>query len=305
MDDADLTSSPILFLIVGGVLLLLFFYLFRSNMKSIDRATAPRRDLAYECVATPLAKADAALRGKFPALDPSAPPEGVELVRFGLFNWGELDLEAEQFTEPIAVRFAADSAVLSAELGETIKADIACHRSVTAPTGRENKRRRLHRARAISVQVEPAPQYSSACAGRRHNLEKSLFGPDHAEIGSGAFFGGLGTPLEVVNLSFERLVATRQQLILCALLGDGRAQVSRLRETVLCEPKLCLQGQCDQRKSHQQPATCSQVDPQFRPRLSKRSRFDRKCCSSCIAGVSAQFLFNAQQLVVLRHAVRS
>jgi hypothetical protein len=125
MDDADLTSSPILFLIVGGVLLLLFFYLFRSNMKSIDRATAPRRDLAYECVATPLAKADAALRGKFPALDPSAPPEGVELVRFGLFNWGELDLAAEQITEPIAVRFAADSAVLSAELGETIKADIA------------------------------------------------------------------------------------------------------------------------------------------------------------------------------------
>jgi hypothetical protein len=52
MDDADLTSSPILFLIVGGVLLLLFFYLFRSNMKSIDRATAPRRDLRRSAART-------------------------------------------------------------------------------------------------------------------------------------------------------------------------------------------------------------------------------------------------------------
>jgi hypothetical protein len=125
MDDADLSGSPILFLAVGGLLLVLFLYLFRSSRKSMDRVTAPRRSLAYECVATPVGKADAALRGKFPALAAVASEDGIELVRFGLFNWGELDLAVEQIEDPVAVRFAEGSDVLSAELGETIKADIA------------------------------------------------------------------------------------------------------------------------------------------------------------------------------------
>lgn len=125
MDDADFSGSPILFLAIGGLLLVLFLYLFRSSQKSMDRAAAPRRSLAYECVATPLGKANAELRGKFPALAALASEDGVELVRFGLFNWGELELAAEQITDPIAVRFGEGSEVLSAELGETIKADIA------------------------------------------------------------------------------------------------------------------------------------------------------------------------------------
>ena len=125
MDDADISGSPLLFLAIGGLLLLLFVYLFRSSRKSMDRAMAPRRSIAYECVATPIGKADAALRGKFPALAALASQDGVELVRFGLFNWGELELAAEQIVDPIAVRFAEGSEVLSAELGETIKTDIA------------------------------------------------------------------------------------------------------------------------------------------------------------------------------------
>jgi hypothetical protein len=124
MDDSDLSGSPLLFLVIGGVLLLLFVYLFRSSRKSMERATAPRRSLTYECVATPIGKADAELRGKVPALATLASRDGVELVRFGLFNWGELDLAAEQITDPVAVRFVEGSEVLSAELGETIKADI-------------------------------------------------------------------------------------------------------------------------------------------------------------------------------------
>jgi hypothetical protein len=124
MDDADLSGSPILFLAIGGLLLVLFLYLFRSSQKSMDRVTAPRQSVAYECVATPIGKADAALRGKFPALATLASEDRLELVRFGLFNWGELDLAAEQIKDPVAVRFAEGSDVLSAELGETIKADV-------------------------------------------------------------------------------------------------------------------------------------------------------------------------------------
>ncbi|MPY73213.1 MAG: hypothetical protein GEU87_03030 [Alphaproteobacteria bacterium] len=135
MDDADLSGSPIIFLIVGGVLLALFIYLFQSSRKSMDRAAAPRRSVAYECVATPLGKADAELRGKFPSLAALASEDGVELVRFGLFNWGELALAQEQIAEPIAVRFGAGSEVLSAELGETIKADIALPEPPTVDGG--------------------------------------------------------------------------------------------------------------------------------------------------------------------------
>ncbi len=125
MDDADIASSPFLYLAIGGLLLALFFYLFHSSRKSMDRAMAPRRSLAYECVATPAAKADAELREKFPALAGIGSEAGIALVRFGLFNWGEIALAAEQIQDPIAVRFAEGSEVLAAELGETIKTEIA------------------------------------------------------------------------------------------------------------------------------------------------------------------------------------
>jgi hypothetical protein len=124
MDDADFSGSPFFLIIVGGVLLLLFYFAFRSTRRTLDRAAAPRRSLSYECVSTPIAKANAELRGKFPALASVDAEDGVTLVRFGLFNWGELELAPEHITEPVAVRFDEGSTVLSAELGETIKADI-------------------------------------------------------------------------------------------------------------------------------------------------------------------------------------
>jgi hypothetical protein len=140
MDDTDISGSPLLFLLAGGVLLVLFYFAFRSTQKTIDRAAAPRRNIAYECVATPIAKADAELRGKFPGLASLDSEDGVELVRFGLFNWGELELTSAQIKEPIAVRFREGSTVLSATLGETIKAEITLpeapsieSRSVTFP----------------------------------------------------------------------------------------------------------------------------------------------------------------------------
>jgi len=125
MDDVDFSSSPIFFLIVGGVLLLLFLYLFRSTRKTLDRAAEPRCSLSYEIVATPIEKADAKLREKFPALSSVASEAGVELIRFGLFNWGALDLSAEQIETPVTVRFASGTEVLSAEFAESIKTEFA------------------------------------------------------------------------------------------------------------------------------------------------------------------------------------
>lgn len=123
MDDVDFASSPLFFLIVGGCLLILFLYLFRSTRKTLDRAAAPRSSLSYECVATPLDKADADLRGKFPELSDVAAGPGVELVRFGLFNWGALELPAEQVAKPVTILFRDGTEVLSAEFAEAIKTD--------------------------------------------------------------------------------------------------------------------------------------------------------------------------------------
>ena len=109
MDDIDAATSPILFMIVGGIALVLFFYLYQSTRKKLDQAAAPRRSLSYECVATPIDKADAELRGKFPELAKIDSESGVALVRFGLFNWGELALEEDQIVKPVTVVFPDDT----------------------------------------------------------------------------------------------------------------------------------------------------------------------------------------------------
>jgi len=123
MDDVDLSSSPLVFVILGGIALLLFFYLFQSTRKKLDQASAPRRSLSYECVVTPIAKANAEVRSKFPELAGLGAEDGIELVRFGLFNWGALDLEEAQIDQPVTVFFRDGTQVLSAALGETIKTD--------------------------------------------------------------------------------------------------------------------------------------------------------------------------------------
>lgn len=131
MDDVDFASSPLFFLIVGGCLLILFLYLFRSTRKTMDRAAAPRSSLSYECVATPLDKADAKMRGKFPALASIDTTQGLELIRFGLFNWGALELPAEQIAKPVTIVFRDGTKVLSADFAEAIKTDFALPEPLT------------------------------------------------------------------------------------------------------------------------------------------------------------------------------
>jgi len=123
MDEVDFASSPVFFLIIGGCLLILFLYLFRSTRKTLNRAAAPRSSLSYECVATPIDKADAELRGKFPALTSVGAEQGIELIRFGLFNWGALELPADKVEKPVTIIFSDGTQVLSAEFAEAIKTD--------------------------------------------------------------------------------------------------------------------------------------------------------------------------------------
>lgn len=131
MDEVDMATSPFLFIIVAAVALLLFFYVYRSTRKKVDRATAPRRRLTYECVVTPLAKAKTDVRDKFPELAQLGSESGVELVRFGLFNWGGLDLSEAQIDQPVTVVFREGTEVLSATLGETIKTDFTLPEPLT------------------------------------------------------------------------------------------------------------------------------------------------------------------------------
>lgn len=125
MDDVDFSSSPIFLLLFGGCALLLFLYLYRSTRKTLDKAAAPRSSLSYEIVATPIEKADGALRGKFPALGSAGTESGIELIRFGLFNWGALALAVDQVEKPVAIVFRNGTDVLSAEFAEAIKTEFS------------------------------------------------------------------------------------------------------------------------------------------------------------------------------------
>ncbi|MDH3704130.1 MAG: hypothetical protein OEU46_22760 [Alphaproteobacteria bacterium] len=108
--------------VVGGILLLgMVYLLFRSSKRSLDRAAAPRRKITYECVVTPALEADDKLRSQFSEFDSSGPLDGLRLVRFGLFNWGTLDLEPDHIQEPIAVRFGDQDEVIYAAFGEVLK----------------------------------------------------------------------------------------------------------------------------------------------------------------------------------------
>lgn len=109
--------------VMGVVLLGLMYLIYRSTRRTLDRAAAPRRRLTYECVVTPAAKADDELRGRFPSLDTLGPPDALKLVRFGLFNWGEMALAADHIERPVVLCFGDDDEVVSVAIGETIKTE--------------------------------------------------------------------------------------------------------------------------------------------------------------------------------------
>jgi hypothetical protein len=111
-------------LLVGGILLVAFFFLYKSNTKTADRIAGPKRRVSYECVVTPAHQADEELSQHFPELSEHPSRDGIELIRLGVFNWGELELEVDHIQEPITVRFAQSTEILSITPGETFKTEL-------------------------------------------------------------------------------------------------------------------------------------------------------------------------------------
>lgn len=117
-------SGQLITFLVGGVMLLAFFLLYRTNTKTADRIAGPKRRVSYECVVTPAQEADGELLQHFPELDDHPPRDGIELIRLGVFNWGELELEVDHVQEPITVRFPQGTEILSVTPGETFKTEL-------------------------------------------------------------------------------------------------------------------------------------------------------------------------------------
>lgn len=117
-------SGQIITLLVGGILLAAFFFLYKSNTKTADRIAGPKRRVSYECVVTPAGEADGELTQHFPELSEQPSRDGIELVRLGVFNWGELELEVDHIQEPITVRFPQGTEILSVTPGETFKTEL-------------------------------------------------------------------------------------------------------------------------------------------------------------------------------------
>ena len=101
----------------------LFYVMYRSNKRIADKVSGPKRSVAYECVTTAASKAKPDLIKNFPQLDDLPSRDDISLVRFGIFNWGELALDPENIVEDIAVEFENGNEVLSASLGEMIKTE--------------------------------------------------------------------------------------------------------------------------------------------------------------------------------------
>ena len=117
-----------------GMLWMMFRRQSRKPMAAVRKI--PPRSLKYEWVTTPLRKAKRNVLEKFPelaALDPA--PDGVHLIRFGLFNIGTEPVEADQFTKPFSIRFAEGAEVLSATVAEMLKTktEISAAPQVTGP----------------------------------------------------------------------------------------------------------------------------------------------------------------------------
>jgi hypothetical protein len=78
----------------------------------------------YEWTATPLTKAKGDLIARFPELESvmqGQNSDGIQLVRFGLFNMTEEIIESDQITRPVKVHFSDVASILSAVFSEALK----------------------------------------------------------------------------------------------------------------------------------------------------------------------------------------
>jgi len=86
----------------------------------------PSLGFGYEWTVTPLTKAKADLIAHFPELDSvmqGRNGDGVQLIRFGLFNMTEEIIEPGQIIRPVEIYFSDDARLLSAMFSEALKTE--------------------------------------------------------------------------------------------------------------------------------------------------------------------------------------
>lgn len=115
---------------ISGVLVLVFLvallgWLHYTRPRTQNFATKkPSLGLGYEWTATPLTTAKADLITRFPELvsvTQGGNDDGIQLVRFGLFNMTEEIIEPGQITRPVEVHFSDVAIILSAVFSEALK----------------------------------------------------------------------------------------------------------------------------------------------------------------------------------------
>lgn len=117
---------------IGGIAVLIFFFALLGWLHYTRPRTQsfvpkkPTLGFGYEWTATPLMKAKADLIARFPELEAvmqGRHGEGIQLVRFGLFNMTEEIIEPGQISRPVDVHFSNDTIILSAVFSEALKTE--------------------------------------------------------------------------------------------------------------------------------------------------------------------------------------
>tara|TARA_E500000331_G_scaffold302636_1_gene304653 strand:- start:187 stop:732 length:546 start_codon:yes stop_codon:yes gene_type:complete len=117
---------------IGGVAVLIFLVALLGWLhytRPRTQSFAPKKPslgLGYEWTMTPLTKAKADLIAHFPELESvmqGRNGDGVQLIRFGLFNMTEEIIEPGQIIRPIKIYFSDDARLLSAMFSEALKTE--------------------------------------------------------------------------------------------------------------------------------------------------------------------------------------
>ena len=117
---------------IGGVAVLIFLVALLGWLhytRPRTQSFAPKKPslgFGYEWTVTPLTKAKADLIAHFPELESvmqGRNGDGVQLIRFGLFNMTEEIIEPGQIIRPVEICFSDDARLLSAMYSEALKTE--------------------------------------------------------------------------------------------------------------------------------------------------------------------------------------
>ena len=129
---------------IGGIAVLIFLATLLGWLhytRPRTQSFAPKKPslgFGYEWTATPLTKAKADLIARFPELESvmqDRDGDGIQLIRFGLFNMTEEIIEPGHIIRPVEVHFSDDARLLSAVFSEALKTEPQIY---IAPTIEDN-----------------------------------------------------------------------------------------------------------------------------------------------------------------------